>query len=121
LYASIIEGFPRIAASKSPLWLTAITCQLSYPLNSENPSPLGTLTLYLSWPAENAALEASTAIDIATLVLISMLLHFIPQLLIALMNTRAADGVGRRREVNLHLFFPCTFWEKRTPTCVSKA
>src|SRR5262249_37732701 len=48
LYASIIMEFPRITASLSLLWLTAITCQLSYPLNSEKASPPGTFREYFS-------------------------------------------------------------------------
>src|SRR2546426_12088811 len=42
----------------------ATLCQLSYPLNSENASPLGTRTVYLAWPvscAEMVALPPKTA------------------------------------------------------------
>src|ERR1700733_11574103 len=41
-------GFPRIAAILPPFSLMATTGQLSYPLNSENASPFGTLSAYLS-------------------------------------------------------------------------
>jgi hypothetical protein len=37
-----------MAASVFPLWLMAITGQLSYPLNSENARPFGILRAYLS-------------------------------------------------------------------------
>jgi hypothetical protein len=33
------------------------TCQASYPLNSENESPFGTFTVYLSWAARASALR----------------------------------------------------------------
>src|SRR5271156_5552312 len=43
----------------------ATTCQPSYPLNSENASPPGTFTVYLS--CEEMALPAETASTIATI------------------------------------------------------
>src|SRR5450432_1448983 len=61
LYASIIAGFPRITASNPP-WLIEMVCQVSYPRNSENARPLGTLRLYLSWP-ELANPLASTVVN----------------------------------------------------------
>src|SRR4029450_5521930 len=52
------------------------SCQLSYPLNSENASPPGTFTLYLSWadmaPAAEALMSAvATAIAQRRLLLIA--------------------------------------------------
>src|SRR5512147_567562 len=41
-------------ANLPPSWLMATTCHFSYPLKSENASPPGTFTVYLSC-AENAA------------------------------------------------------------------
>src|SRR5271168_2796662 len=67
LKALIITGFPTIAASVLPLWLMEITCQLSYPLNSENARPFGILRAYLSCvevaacACDGAAVEAEAA------------------------------------------------------------
>src|ERR1700727_341127 len=67
LKALIITGLPRIAASACPLWLREITCQLSYPLNSENARPFDILRAYLScveWAAcawDGAAVGAEAA------------------------------------------------------------
>src|SRR5580658_1593353 len=63
LYASIIAGFPRIAASLSPLWLREITGQFSYPLNSENARPFGTLRVYLSCAETGPCDDAGAAVD----------------------------------------------------------
>src|SRR5712691_11671065 len=57
--ASIIMGLARITAINSSVWLTATTCQSSYPLNSENASPFGTCTVYLS--CADMALPPKTA------------------------------------------------------------
>src|SRR5690348_938493 len=38
-----------MAAIRGPSWLMEMTCQPSYPLNSENASPPGTVWAYLSW------------------------------------------------------------------------
>src|SRR3984893_2574036 len=56
--------------------LIAITGQSSYPLNSENASPSGTLTVYLSW-AEIAAPVARAASSTAPVTLINTLFPFI--------------------------------------------
>src|SRR5215472_1462850 len=48
LKAAIATGFPRITAYTPPFSLIATTGQSSYPLNSENASPPGTCTVYLS-------------------------------------------------------------------------
>src|ERR1700753_2280171 len=45
-----MRGLPRITAI-TPAWLTEITCQRSYPLNSENDKPPGTFRRYLSCAA----------------------------------------------------------------------
>src|ERR1700712_2012664 len=50
-YASIIIGLARIIANACSVLLTETDCQSSYPLNSENASPLGTVTVYLSCAA----------------------------------------------------------------------
>src|SRR6185369_15748693 len=70
-----IAGFPRIAATAGPFWLMLISCQLSYPLNSENARPLGTFTVYLS-EAGVAATAARTATDMAKETLIAMIRPF---------------------------------------------
>src|SRR5206468_12346135 len=44
LNASMIVGFPRMAATSLPLWLIGTTCQLSYVSNPANTRPHGTLT-----------------------------------------------------------------------------
>jgi hypothetical protein len=76
LVASIIAGFPRIEEISPPFSLIEIVSQLSYPLNSENASPFGTLTLYLSW-AEIAAPAARTASATVMLTPINRFLPFI--------------------------------------------
>src|SRR4029077_10977913 len=61
----IISGFPTntaISPSFSPI---AITGQSSYPLNSENASPFGTCTVYLS--CAEIALPPKTASTTATI------------------------------------------------------
>src|ERR1700743_3575875 len=71
LYAAIMTGFPNITAITSPLWLTDIVCQFSYPLNSANASPPGTLSANLSWAAETAhALATTTAIAAIPIILL---------------------------------------------------
>jgi hypothetical protein len=50
----------------SSVWLTATTCQSWYPLKSENASPSGTCTVYLSYaemalPPKTASVIASAA------------------------------------------------------------
>src|SRR4030095_16750974 len=52
--ASIIVGLARIAFQRSSGCALETSCQLSYPLKSENGSPLGTCSVYLSC-AERAA------------------------------------------------------------------
>src|ERR1700748_1650840 len=49
--ASIINGLARIIANACSVLLTETDCQSSYPLNSENASPPGTDTVYLSCAA----------------------------------------------------------------------
>src|SRR6185503_5305557 len=44
-----MAGLARIAANRPPSSLTETSGQLSYPLNSENASPPGTLRSYLFW------------------------------------------------------------------------
>ena len=59
-----MRGFARITAiTCSPVWLMETTGQRSYPLNSENVSPPGTCTVYLSGPVSCAvmALPPKTA------------------------------------------------------------
>src|SRR3984957_15831113 len=51
LYAAIIVGLATITLRSASVWLTATTCQSSYPLKSENGSPLGTCSVYLSCAA----------------------------------------------------------------------
>src|SRR5258707_10984670 len=60
-----MAGLPRITATAFGFRLTETTCQASYPLNSENESPFGTFTVYLSC-AEMAQLptKASTSVII---------------------------------------------------------
>src|SRR5580692_388114 len=76
LNASIIVGFPTITANNPPLRLTAMTCQPSYPLNSENASPFGTFNSYLSC-ADNAAPVLKTASAAAIHAMVSLLLFLI--------------------------------------------
>src|SRR5208282_5607648 len=53
LYASIITGLATISLMTfvESVKLGATASQSSYPLNSENASPFGTFTVYLSWAA----------------------------------------------------------------------
>src|ERR1700760_112512 len=78
LKALMISGLPTTTAIVSPCWLAEMTSQFSYPLNSENARPPGTLRVYLSWLclAEIAA-PKTTARKAATLPLISMRVSFI--------------------------------------------
>src|ERR1700733_13116399 len=61
--ASIMTGFPKIAANLPPLSLVEMTGQSSYPLNSENAGPLGICTVYLS--CAEMALPPNTASTVA--------------------------------------------------------
>src|SRR3984957_21272884 len=70
LRASIIVGFPRITATTPPFSLIAIADQSSYPLNSENASPPGTCTAYLSWA--EMALPPNTASTAAMMIAIAV-------------------------------------------------
>src|ERR1700722_1110393 len=73
----MITGFPRIPAIISPRWLMEISCQLSYPLNSETATPLDTFRVYLfcSWAAW-IAIPETTASDATIPTLISICLDF---------------------------------------------
>src|SRR5256885_9502111 len=54
------------------------TCQASYPLNSENPSPPGTFTLYLSWVAwADTALPPTALTSAVTIAIVRMRWLFI--------------------------------------------
>src|SRR5208282_4970782 len=57
LYASIITGLATISLMTfvESVKLGATTCQSSYPLNSENASPFGTFSVYLSCAARASA------------------------------------------------------------------
>src|SRR3954467_7961185 len=72
--ASIIAGLATIHLIFSSVLLTATGCQFSYPLKSENASPPGTCTVYLSCAAR--AMPPETASD-ATMVITGMFLFFI--------------------------------------------
>ena len=74
-YAAIIAGLPRIMATTFAFRLMEIACHLSYPLNSENASPPGTFTLYLSC-AEMARPPATASHTVATPI-VNTLLRFI--------------------------------------------
>ena len=77
--ASIITGLPRITATTLSFRLIEIACHASYPLNSENASPPGTFTVYLS--CAEMATPPKTASIAAIVVIISMLLPCIFSLL----------------------------------------
>ena len=64
-----MTGFPKIAANLPLLSLIEMTGQSSYPLNSENASPPGTCTVYLS---AEMALPPKTASPAATMVIIAV-------------------------------------------------
>src|SRR3989442_7701672 len=54
------------------------TCQASYPLNSENASPPGTFTVYLSWAAwADMALPPKALTSAVTIATVSMRLLFV--------------------------------------------
>src|SRR5271155_1309117 len=83
LYASIITRFATI--SLITFWasvrLGPTACQSSYPLNSENASPFGTFTVYLSCAAmAQPPMTASTPVIAA---IVAILLHFIEHSLIS--------------------------------------
>src|SRR5436189_4016857 len=73
-----MTGLPRIIATTFSFRLMEMACQASYPLNSENASPPGTFTVYLSCAemAKPPKTASHTAIPIVT-----MLLRFIAALL----------------------------------------
>src|SRR5579862_9918731 len=74
--ALIISGLPRITAITLPgISLTETTCQDSYPLNSENASPPGTFTVYLSGAA--IAKPPRTANKLETAAIVTIVLLFI--------------------------------------------
>ena len=63
-------GLATITFSRSSVWLTATTFQSSYPLKSENASPSGTCSVYLSCaemasPHRTASAMPSTAAEMA--------------------------------------------------------
>ena len=60
--------FPTITAIAPWFSLIAITGQLSYPLNSENASPFGTLNAYLSPAAKVIPLRTPTDATITAIV-----------------------------------------------------
>src|SRR5215470_13479848 len=77
-----MTGLPRIIAMTLSFRLMEMACHASYPLNSENASPPGTFTVYLSWTARASPTRTertTTPINIRFFIfsLLSELQHFV--------------------------------------------
>src|SRR5262249_14752474 len=73
-----MTGLPRVIASTLSFRLMEMACHPSYPLNSENASPPGTFTLYLScFCCAEMARPPKRASHTAAIPMVSLLMRFI--------------------------------------------
>src|SRR3954466_3609709 len=95
-----MTGLARITSIMFPVWLTATVCQSSYPLNSENASPFGTCTVYLS--CAEMALPPKTASTTAMITVSQdgILVMLIPPLRLQVkFSSVRSNGAGAARDV----------------------
>src|SRR5215471_12730527 len=89
---------------KGPFWLMETTCQASYPLNSENASPPGTLTVYLSCCAR--AKLPKTASNTATITIAGNAVLFMAHSYAAVHNSNFKGPAQTAGEPRAHHLTP---------------
>src|SRR4030095_6454590 len=94
----------RIVASRSPSRLAETSCHSSYPLNSENASPPGTFTVYLS--CAKLAVPPRTARDAETIPIASLPLSLMIAPFECYFHSLRREIVGAHRDRNSRRSLP---------------